>query len=102
MVHQFVHDDGLYIMHSVDGHAFVLVKQGMGDSLWIRDFVSVKYALDLLTDHDMILSEDERTNIESSLVGRHGFYTTDFKVPEEGWCKRSFRKYILATEKDEN
>jgi hypothetical protein len=97
MVHQFVHDDGLYIMHSIDGHAFVLVKQEKGESLWIRDFASVKYALDLLTSDDMILSEDKRANIENSLAGRHGFYTTDFKMPDEGWYKCSFRNYVLTT-----
>lgn len=95
MSHEFLSDDGLYIMHSADGHTFVLVKQEGERSLWIRDFASVKYALDMLTFDDMILAEGERANIDGLLAGRHGFYTTDFRVPEGGWRRCSFLKYAL-------
>jgi hypothetical protein len=87
--------DGLYITHSIEGRALAIVRENNGATLWVRDFASVESALDIL-DED-ILAMYERSDLESALSRKQGFYAAEFNEPEEGFNGYAFLRYILAS-----
>jgi hypothetical protein len=87
--------DGLYISHGIEGRALAIIRENNGATLWVRDFVTVKSALDILEDD--ILARHERLDIEVLLPSRRGFYTAEFNEPEEGLDGYAFQKYTLAS-----
>jgi len=88
-------NDGLYITHGIEGRALTIIRENNGATLWDRDFATVKSALDIL-DED-ILAMYERSDIESALSKRQGFYTAEFNEPDEGFNGYAFLRYILAS-----
>jgi hypothetical protein len=90
-----MYHDGLYITHGIEGHALVIVREDNGSSLWLRDFASVESALDVLDDD--VLMQHKRSDIESSLSGKRGFYTAEYEKPEDGLRGCAFKKYVSAS-----
>lgn len=75
-------NDGLYITHGIEGRTLVIVREDNGSTLWLRDFASAQSALDVLEDD--VLMQHKRSDIESSLSGKRGFYTTEYEEPDDG------------------
>ena len=90
-----MNSDGLYITHGIEGHALTIIRENNGATLWVRDFASIESALDIL-DEDILVMH-ERSEIESVLSRRQGFYTAEFTEPEEGFNGYAFMQYILAS-----
>ena len=87
--------DGLYITHGSEGRVLTIIRENNGGTLWIRNFVSVEVALDVL--YEDILSMYDRSNIENVLSSGQGFYTAEFNEPEEGFNGYAFMRYVLAS-----
>ena len=89
-----MHKDGLYVNHGPDKHALVIIREDDGRTLWVRDFVTVQAALNILGED--ILSGHNRANILSNVSGNRGFFTDFFNEPEDGFSACSFRRYVLS------
>ncbi len=87
--------DGLYITHGIEGRALAIVRENNGATLWVRDFASVESALDILDE--VVLAMYERSDLEKTLSERQGFYTAEFKEPEEGFNGYASLRYVLAS-----
>lgn len=87
--------DGLYLNHGADKHALVVIRENNGRTLWVRDFVSVEMALNVLEDD--VLSGHSRANILSKLGGNRGFFTESFDKPEGGFSDCAFQCYVLSS-----
>jgi hypothetical protein len=89
-----MYKDGLYLSHGSEKHALVIVREENGSTLWLRDFVTVEAALDILEDE--VLSEHSRGEILSNLSGRRGFFTENVVKPEGGFSDYAFLRYVLS------
>jgi hypothetical protein len=87
-------NDGLYISHGIDNHALVVIRQDSGRTLWVRDFATIGSALDILQDD--VLQGQKRSEIESQLSVKRGFFTEEYGVPEDGLGGSAFQKYTLT------
>ena len=89
-----MHKDGLYVSHGPDKHTLVIIREDNGRTLWVRDFVTIESALDILEDD--VLCGHNRANILSNVTGNRGFFTDDFNEPEGGFSACSFIRYLAS------
>jgi hypothetical protein len=87
--------DGLYMSHGSDGNVLTVIVEDNRRTLWVRNFATKDSVLDILEDD--VLSGHDRSAIASHLSTKKGFYTDEYKVPEDGLKGCAFMKYVLAS-----
>lgn len=89
-----MYEDGLYISHGPKNGALAVIREDGGNTLWIRNFATVDYALSIMEEN--ILAESDRSEIEQELSRRKGYFLATPERPEDGYKEIAFRRYTLT------
>jgi hypothetical protein len=89
-----MHEDGLYISHGPMNSALAVIREDGGNSLWVRNFATVDYALNIMEEN--ILAESDRSEIEQELARCKGYFLATLERPEDGYKEIAFRRYTLT------
>jgi hypothetical protein len=87
--------DGLYMSHGPEGRVLAVIREGNGQTVWIRNFATKESVLDILEEE--VLQGHERSAISDYLSSKKGFYTDNFETPEGGFRSHAFMKYVLSS-----
>ena len=56
-----MYEDGLYISHGPKNSALAVVREDGGNTLWIRNFATVDYALNIMEENMAIFAQPLET-----------------------------------------
>jgi hypothetical protein len=91
--------EGLYLFTgpnvsfpSPSSNSLAVIVEDSGKTIWLRNFVSPEYALNVL-DED-VLEDFDRDVIESELK-RNGAYFAEIERREGGYKDHAFQRYVL-------
>jgi hypothetical protein len=86
-----MYEDGLYISHGPENRALAVIREDNGETLWIRNFATEKYALDIMEDN--ILADLDPAEIEQELSRGKGYFSAEIQRPEDGYKEIAFQRY---------
>ncbi len=87
-----MYKDGIYLHHGPDNHALAIIREDTGQTIWLRDFVNVEAALNVLEDE--VLDQHDREAIEQELARHKGLFTSEIEPREDGYKDHAFTKYV--------
>lgn len=56
-----MYEDGLYISHGPKNSALAVIREDGGNTLWIRNFATVDYALNIMEENMAIFAQPLET-----------------------------------------